>query len=104
MGLGFSTQAQADSLFVNWLPSRVDCPSACGKTGLKFAIPTGIDHKTGKPSFFICATRRERGGEWHSGFNTWGKNTCTTAFGNEVYNGEKYSCLCTNNPRMRPFK
>jgi hypothetical protein len=103
--LGLSNVAQAD-LYYNWLLARdkLDCPSACGQTGLKFAMPTGIDYNLRKPSFFMCVTHKERGGEWHPGFNTWGKGTCTTAFGNEVYHGEEYFCLCTNNPRPKIFR
>jgi len=104
--LGLSNVAQAD-LYLNWLFARdkLDCPSSCGKTtGLKFAMPTGVDRKAGKPSFFICITQKKRGGEWHPGFNTWGKNTCTAAFGDEVYHGDKYFCLCTNNPRSKIFR
>lgn len=104
--LGLSNVAQAD-IYYNWLIAidKLDCPSTCKKNpAIKFAIPTGIDHNSGKPSFFMCVTSKERGGEWHPGFNTWGKSTCTTAFGDEVYHGEQYYCLCTNNPRPQIFR
>ena len=105
--LGFSSVAKAD-LFVNWIIAhdKQDCPSTCGKTGLKFAIPTGVDKnigKRGKPSFFICITQK-KDQAWHPGFNTWGKNTCTTAFGDEVYHSEEYFCLCTNNRQPKIFR
>lgn len=104
LSLGFSSVAKAD-LFVNWIIAyeKLDCPSSCGKTGLKFAIPTGIDHKTGKPSFFICVTRQGRGGEWRAGYNKMGENTCATTFEGKEVLGTDYYCLCTNNPRFRPF-
>ncbi|MEK8019185.1 MAG: hypothetical protein VSS75_020130 [Candidatus Parabeggiatoa sp.] len=106
LGLGLSSVAKAD-LYVNWIVAydKQDCPSTCGQTrSLKFSMPTGIDHNNGKPSFFICVTRKERGGEWRTGFNTWEQNTCTTAFGDEVYHGDRYYCLCTNNPRSKIFR
>ncbi len=106
LGLGLSSVAKAD-LYVNWVSAhkKLDCPSTCGQTGLKFPIPTGIDRNLpkAKPSFFICITQK-KGKAWHPGFNTWEQNTCTTAFGDEVYHGDRYYCLCTNNTRPKIFR
>jgi len=107
LGLGFSSVAKSD-LYVNWIVAydKQDCPSTCEQTRiLKFPIPTGVDRNLpkAKPSFFICITQKE-GKAWHPGFNTWEQNTCTTAFGDEVYHGEEYFCLCTNNYRPKIFR
>jgi hypothetical protein len=57
LSLGLSSVAKAD-LYVQWYfaDKKLDCPSTCQETGLKYAIPTGVDIKTGKPSFYICVT------------------------------------------------
>jgi hypothetical protein len=102
LSLGLSSVAKAD-LYVEWLfANKLDCPSACQETGLKYAIPTGIDNKTGKPSFYICVTHKRR--EWRAGFNRNGENSCISAFDGKEHQGTEYYCRCTNNPRMRPFR
>ncbi|MEK8019475.1 MAG: hypothetical protein VSS75_021595 [Candidatus Parabeggiatoa sp.] len=105
LSLGLSSVAKAE-LFVNWVPAHkgLDCFSSCGKTSLKFPIPTGVDHQTSKPSFFICVTHQRRGGEWRGGFNKWDENSCATTFDGKEFLGTDYYCLCTNNPRFRPFE
>ena len=82
-----------------WIFSnKMDCPSACGEIGLKFAISTRVE--ADRPSFYICATKVKRN-QWQSGFNKTGKNSCTTAFDGEECQGIDYYCLCTNNLRIR---
>jgi len=102
LGLGFSAQAQA-RLAVDWVfaGQKLDCPATCGKTGLKFPIPTGFDHKTGKPSYYICATNK--GDQWRAGYNMNGGTRCVIGIDNEEYHGTEYYCQCTNDPRRRPF-
>lgn len=103
LSLGFSSQTLAKGLFVNWVfaVEKTDCMATCGKTGLKYPTPTGIDRKIGKPSFFICATEKKG---WRAGFNKMGENTCTTVFDDKVHHGSEYFCQCTNNPRPKIFR
>ena len=102
LSLGFSSVAKAD-LSVQWLfaDKKLDCPSNCKKTGLKYAVPTGIDQMTGKPSFYICVTYKDRG--WQVGFNKNGENSCISVFDDKAHHGTQYYCQCTNNPRPQIF-
>jgi hypothetical protein len=103
--LGLSSVAKAD-LSVNWLIAidKLDCLKTCSENRfIKYPIPTGIDKNTRKPSFFICTTQK-KGEAWQPGVNILGESTCTTAYGDDVYHGEKYFCLCTNNPRPKIFR
>jgi len=59
-----------------------------------YVIMGGIDRKNGKP-ISICATGKNKSGEWLVGYNRWEEKTCTVAIGDEIYRGEKYLCLCT---------
>jgi len=106
LGLGFSTQAQADDLNVNWLfaQKKLDCPSTCSQNRfIKYAMPTGYDKNLRKATFFICITEKKNKG-WHPGFNVWGQNACTTTFDGEEYQGTSYFCLCTNNRSPKIFR
>jgi len=75
LSLGLSSVAEARQLYVQWIfaGQKLDCPSTCQKTGLKYSIPTGVDIKTGKPSFYLCVTHKGR--EWRPGFNKTGENS-----------------------------
>jgi hypothetical protein len=103
LSLGLSSIAKAD-LHVQWISAdkKLDCPSTCQETILKYAIPTGIDYKTGKPSFYICVTHK--GHEWRAGYNINGGNSCISAFDGKEYHGTAYYCRCTNDPRPTIFR
>jgi len=103
LSLGFSSVAEAHKSYVQWYfaDKKLDCPSTCGETGLKFAMPTGVDRRTGKLSFYMCLTSKERG--WRPGFNRNGEKSCVSAFDGKEYHGVQYYCLCTNNRRMLPI-
>jgi hypothetical protein len=106
LSLGLSSVARAN-LHVEWIfAKKLDCPSTCQKTGLKYAVPTGVDIKTGKPSFYICVTygQDEWGSaEWRVGFNRNGEKSCAIAFDGKEHHGIEYYCQCTNNSRPRIF-
>jgi hypothetical protein len=102
LGLGLSSIANAAGYVVGWIPNyETDCPSSCGKTGLKFAIPGGVDTKTGRASFFVCITKV--GKEWRVGYNQWDKNSCAIGIDGKEHQGEKYYCLCSTVPQS-PMK
>jgi hypothetical protein len=103
--LGLSSVAKAD-LKVQWMSGydKQDCLKTCSKNRVTtYPIPTGIAKNTRKPSFFICTTQKKREA-WQPGFNLLGESSCTTAFGDEVYHGEQYYCLCTNNTHPKIFR
>lgn len=100
---GFSSIVSAES-FATWIfaTQKLDCVATCKNySKVPYPIATGIDNNLRKPSFFICATRKNR--EWRPGSNEWEKNKCTTVFNDAVYHGENYYCRCTNKPEQ-PFK
>ena len=106
LALGISSVAKAFDLKVQWLSAhkKQDCPTTCGQNRVtKYAMPIGYDNNLRKATFFICITQKESKA-WHPGFNVWGQNTCTAAFGDEVYHGEQYYCLCTNNTHPNIFR
>jgi len=100
--LGFSSVARAD-LYMQWVrPNKTDCPSVCGKTGLKYPVPTGIDEK-GKLSFHICLAFGDDkwGRGTRVGFNRNGELSCITVVDNKMYSSKEYYCQCSNDPRPR---
>jgi len=105
LSLGLSSQAIAmRGLIVNWTsaPKKLDCPSTCGKTLLKHAVPTGLD-RTGKPSFNICLAfgKDSWGSEGRVGFNLNGESSCITVIDKKMHSSSRYYCQCSNDPRPR---
>jgi len=110
--LGLSSVAQAD---MKWFESmRGYCPDVCQKNEMKqrdgtyidkenaaykFAVPSGVHKKTGKP-YYICAVDYAHTG-WRAGYNIeWGKYQCFAQWirmnsGKGSYQ-EHYFCMCAN--------
>ena len=95
--LGLSSVAQADMKWVE--TARQYCPKVCQNTDHKFAVPSGIHKKTGKP-YYICAVSYGRTG-WRAGYNIeWDKQSCFAQWhkrdsGKNSYM-EHYFCLCSD--------
>ena len=105
--LGLSSVAQAD---MKWFETmRGYCPDVCQKNAkskydkknaaYKFAVPSGVHKKTGKP-YYICAVSYGRTG-WRAGYNIeWDKQSCFAQWhrrdsGKNSYQ-EHYFCMCTD--------
>ncbi len=98
--LGLSSVAKAE-LYIKWMRAgKVDCPTTCEKTGLKYPISTGLDNKR-KLSFYICLAfgKDKLGHGARVGFNLNGESSCTTVVDDKIYKSKRYYCQCTNNPR-----
>jgi len=100
MTLGFSSITQAVEL--KWFETlRGFCPTVCERTNYKFAMPSGIHKKTGKP-YYICAANYSLADlGWRAGYNIeWDKQSCFAQWhkrdsGKNSYQ-EHYFCLCAN--------
>jgi len=109
MTLGFSSVvvAKDNIIITNWISAhkKLDCPTTCRATPLKYPMVSGIIRERGKKPrpISICTTHKDRRGPWFTGYNLWGEKTCTVAIGDEVYRGEIYKCLCTTHP-IKPLE